>query len=195
MKKESPFLDSPIGVKWLLAIKYANWVSRKYGLEECYIVEGDNVEWKRKANGYRLPTDAEWEFAARGGLLSKGYEYSGSNDLDEVAWTGWNSDNIAHPVGAKAANELGLFDMSGNVDEWCWDLSETYPNNKDILLVDPIGPSIEDYISRNKYRWRIDRGGSYGTTESFLLTPYHRTGAYEFGVDSGPGIRLARNAE
>jgi len=194
MREESPFHDSPIGVGWNLAIQYANWVSRKYSLEECYIINGDNVEWKREANGYRLLTDAEWEFAARGGNISKGYEYAGSDDLDEVAWTGWNSDNIAHPVGTKKANELGLFDMSGNVSEWCWDLSEKYPNDKSIILVNPTGPSLADYLIRNKMRWRIARGGCYGTADEFPLTPYHRTGASEFGSDTGPGIRLARNA-
>lgn len=194
MREESPFPDSPIGVKWILAIQYANWVSRKYGLEECYVINGQDVEWRREADGYRLPTDAEWEFAARGGNLSIDYEYSGGNDLDEVAWTGWNSDGYAHPVGTKKANELGLYDMSGNTDEWCWDLSEIYPNNTSILLVNPTGPALTSYASKNKDRWRIDRGGSYGTLDEFLLTPYHRTGSYEFGVDAGPGIRLARNA-
>ncbi len=194
MREESPFHDSPIGVGWNLAIQYANWVSRKYSLEECYIVNGDDVEWKRNANGYRLLTDAEWEFAARGGNFSQGFKYSGSNNMDEVAWTGWNSDDIAHPVGTKKANELGLFDMSGNIDEWCWDLSEKYPNDKSIILVNPTGPSLADYLTRNNMRWRIARGGCYGTSDEFPLTPYHRTGASEFGSDTGPGIRLARNA-
>lgn len=70
---------------------------------------------------YRLPTEAEWEFAARGGTASKGYEYSGSDDYESVAWYNGNSDRTLHEVGKKAPNELGIYDMSGNIFEWCLD--------------------------------------------------------------------------
>jgi len=193
-RKKSPFPDSSIGVSWKLTIEYSNWVSRKYGLEECYIINGDDIEWIRDADGYRLLTDAEWEFAARGGNNFMGYEYSGSNDLDEVSWNGWNSDNHTHPVGMKKPNELGLYDMSGNISEWCWDLSLEYQNDFSILLINPAGPSLEDYLKVKDKQYRIARGGAYGTSDEFPLTPYHRAGAYEFGTGSGQGIRLARNA-
>lgn len=73
---------------------------------------------------YRLPTEVEWEYACRGGKYSKGYAYSGSDDIDEVAWYAENSEGKTHPVGQKHPNELGLYDMSGNVWEWCQDMHE-----------------------------------------------------------------------
>lgn len=143
-------------VSWYDCIEYCNQRSIKEGLIPYYNIDKyhvdkdnenplDSLKWtvtiNPEANGYRLPTEAEWEYAASGGQLSKGYLYSGSNDINRVAWywrnsgdkflTGFwfwrdieNNHNCTKFVGLKIPNELGLYDMSGNIREWCWNWCE-----------------------------------------------------------------------
>ena len=104
---------------------------------------------------FRLPTEAEWEYSARGGNRSKGYKYAGSNNLDEVGWYGDNSDEHTHPVGRKKPNELGLYDMSGNVVEWCQDWYGDYTEESQ---TNPTGPqSGGDRVLRGGGDWRAAR--------------------------------------
>ena len=106
---------------------------------------------------FRLPTEAEWEFAARGGTRSQGYKYSGSNTIGDVAWYTSNSNDQTHAVATKAANELGLYDMSGNVEEWCKDW---YGNYSSGAQTNPKGPA-----SGYKHMYR---GGSYDSSAFFI---------------------------
>ena len=131
---------------------------------EC--VSWDDVqEFLRKLNAmtgkrYRLPTEAEWEFAARGGNSSRGYKYSGSNNIDNVAWYTDNSGSRTHAVGTKSPNELGIYDMSGNVWEWCQDwYSGSYYGSSP--RTNPQGPNSGSY-SELRGDCRVIRGGCWG---------------------------------
>lgn len=110
-------------VSWYNAVEFCNALSKKHGYEPAYSINGNSVTWNENANGFRLPTVEEWRYAARGG---HNYEYSGSNNLDSVGWYGRNSKDTTHPVAQKKPNGYGLYDMSGNVRELCWDSDGNY---------------------------------------------------------------------
>ena len=151
-----------------------------------YISWNDCQEFITKLNNltgknFRLPTEAEWEYAARGGNKSQGYKYSGSNTIDDVAWYDTNSAGTTHPVASKAPNELGLYDMSGSVWEWCSDwYSSTYYSSSS--QNNPTGPASGSY--------RVFRGGSWNYNARYCRVSYRN--------DSSPtkrftflGLRLA----
>ncbi|TSA16360.1 hypothetical protein D4R75_13585, partial [bacterium] len=183
-KWDSGMTNLPVTqVSWYDILKWSNARSEKDGLTPVYYASNtlstvyrtgeldlaaDAVKWT--ANGYRLPTEAEWEFAARGGTKSQGYAYSGSDAIDDVAWCYANSGNNPHVVGTKRANELGLYDMSGNVFEWCWDLYGTYSA---FAQADPKGPT-----SGNQHQ-PVLRGGAFNTDE------YCRVAARSYGGAGG----------
>ena len=171
-------------MSWYDAVNYCNWRSKKEGLTPCYTINGTNVRCNFKANGYRLPTEAEWEYAARGGNKSKGYEYSGSSDPRDVGWYSSNSGSKTHPAGEKKANELGLHDMSGNVWEWCWDWYEKEYYRKS-PKENPVGPSLGQS--------RVLRGGSWGNDVSIVRCSLRGYNIPSF-AGGGLGFRIARTS-
>jgi hypothetical protein len=108
------------------AVKFCNKLSESRGYTPCYSMSGNEIECDFTASGYRLPTREEWLYAAEGGRKSNGYKYSGSDELSDVAWYYSNSDDETQLIRQKKPNELGIYDMNGNVKEWCWDLEERY---------------------------------------------------------------------
>ncbi len=178
--------NNPVeSVSWFDAVYFCNKLSMAEGLTPAYSVDGEtdpdywgytphqdesidsDVECDFDSNGYRLPTNDEWEEAARGG---EDCVYSGSDDLDEVGWYGNNSDKVTHPVAQKAANGYGLYDMSGNVWEWVW---ESYPDDPD---------------------FRFRRGGGYYDFASVSGVSF-RNGYYADGRLNDCGFRLLRPKE
>ena len=148
-----------------------------------YVSWYDCQEFIRKLNSltgrtFRLPTEAEWEFAARGGNKSKGYKYAGSNSIDDVAWYDSNSGSMTHAVKTKSPNELGIYDMSGNVWEWCQDWYGSYSSN---AQTNPAGPSNGSY--------RVSRGGSWYRSARYCRVSPRSFNSPDIG-GYGKGLRM-----
>lgn len=171
-------------VTWFDAVNYCNKLSAKEGLTPCYIIGRNNrVTWDTKANGYRLLTESEWEYAARGGQYSRNYTYAGDNDINTVAWYKDNAGGTPHNCGLKRPNELGIYDMSGNVWEWCWDwYCSEYPSKP---VVNPTGVPSSSERCRRGGAWNIVSKSCRNTNR--LNTPPDRKFNYV-------GFRIARNA-
>ena len=152
-----------INVSWWDAVAYCNWLSEKEGLPKAYDLWGNLLDEKgkitsdiKKVFGYRLPTQAEWEYAAKGGQMSMAFIYSGSDNPENCSWFRKNSLGMTHETGKKSPNELGLYDMSGNVREWCTDRYNSYS-----LLE-------KDDPYENEGLGRVVKGGSFEMNELFL---------------------------
>ena len=187
-------------VSWYDAIVFCNKLSRMDSKTPVYSVDGKtnpdtwgytpcqgdsisgNITMNIKANGYRLPTEAEWEFAAWGGKKRKGYKYSGSDNLGSVAWYYDNSGSQTHDVATKAPNELGLYDISGNVWEWCWDWYGLYNSTAQI---NPVGASSGYYRVLRGGSWFNDSDGCRVACRSILIP---------WGKSYYVGFRLVLNA-
>lgn len=155
----------------------------------------ENVSWndtqifirklnEKTGNKYRLPTEAEWEFAARGGNRSRGFKYSGNNSYSVVAWHYKNSGKNTHPVGSKGANELGIYDMSGNVWEWCQDW---YSDYNATAQTNPKGPAAGKY--------KVKRGGSWHHHFKYCRNSARSSDKYLDSKQNYNGLRLAMDAQ
>ncbi len=174
-----PASDLPAtDLAWHDAAAYCDWLSAKTGLAPAYPRGFDDPDWG--AAGYRLPTEAEGEYAARGGRFARDKAYAGGNDENEAGWFILNADG-PKPVKGKAANELGLFDMSGNVWEWCWDSYGMYTG---VAQADPRGAPLSG--------WKALRGGSWRFVDSDLRVANRYYADRDETMDDA-GFRLARS--
>jgi formylglycine-generating enzyme required for sulfatase activity len=172
-------------VTWLQALDYCNRRSIAEGLQPCYTIAGVNSRCDFNANGYRLPTEAEWEYAAIGGPSRDPFLYAGSNDLNSVAWYAGNTRS-PQAVGQKAPNALGLYDMTGNVREWCWDWYYVGYYGQD-GVTDPVGPSWGE-------KGRQIRGGSYTSDADHSRLTFRAYGDPIEPRNAVYGLRVVRSA-
>jgi len=166
-------------ITWVQMAAFANALSARDGLAPAYTLEGETVTWDRSAPGYRLPTEAEWEWAARADDVTV---FAGGDTLDDVGWYAANSPGGAQPVATKQPNRFGLYDLTGNVAELVWDGRRFYADG---ALVDPVTGHDEPY--------RMVRGG--GWADSAVACQATRRGWVPLTfLDVMAGFRLARNA-
>ena len=168
--------DRPVdSISWIEAVQFCNALSEHHNFMKAYIFRGTSVFWNTTADGYRLPTEAEWEYAARIAISDR--------SLEQQSWNAANSQYKTHTVGQHVGSfeSLGISDMAGNVWEWCWDYYAPYPKGK---VVDPTGPKSG--------ATRVARGGSWVDSER-IVRPANRGQAPETHRSSGIGFRLARN--
>ena len=182
--------DHPVVcVSWFDAVHYCNWLSEKEGLASAYIVSNRNVKWNKSANGYRLPTEAEWEYACRAGTTTP-FATGARISTSQANYDGnfpYNNGNrglfrrATMPAGSFQPNAWGIYDMHGNVWEWCWDFFGMLPAER---ALNPSGPDSGEH--------RVSRGGDWASAAMNLRSAFRDSNAPET-AGSSLGFRLARN--